>query len=92
MKAVYRVQGQPEIPTPVNSTQFENQKELFNTLGFCASEPRGILNSEWRETKEEAKKQPLTAIDSSSLFQEQLWNPRTIEKGSAQNGSGTIFL
>jgi hypothetical protein len=92
MKAVYRVQGQPEIPTPVNSIQFENQKELFNTLGFCASEPRGILNSKWRETKEKAKIQPLTAIDSRSLFQEQLWNSRTIEKGSAQNGSGTIFL
>jgi len=92
MKAVYRVQGQPEIPTPVNSIQFENQKELFNTLGFCASEPRGILNSKWRETKEKAEIQPLTAIDSRSLFQEQLWNSRTIEKGSAQNGSGTIFL
>jgi hypothetical protein len=89
MKSVYRVQGQPEIPTPVNSIQFENQKELFNTLGFCASEPGGILNSERMETKEEAKKQPLTAIDSRSSFQEQLWNPRTIEKESAQNGINT---
>ncbi len=92
MKAVYRVQGQPEIPKPMNSIQFENQKELFNTLGFCASEFRPTFNSERRETKEEAKEKPLAAIDSRCLFQEQLGSPRTIEKGSAQNGTGTIFL